>query len=198
MKRLIDVRTVGGGAKLSQLKKLDTEGHADNGSGECNARNKEAHRKRNADNKQPKEISDWSFMEINVYARSARPSGEVGNTEAGSAGGDQDDRKTAKDPYQEKCDRQGKTVEAKPKDIDDCVHCKNLSSRIDAHSTRAIIHIKFITTVCPCQWKKKKSCERGINFVARGKNEGMEIQKTPDQGVFAFTGQAPKAPQELP
>ena len=142
--RSVELGTEGRGAKLGQLEELHTEGHTDNGAGECNPRNKEAHRQRNADQKQPKEISDWLSVEVDVHSRSARPGRQVRDAEAGKPRRDEDNGEAAKDPYQEKDDRERKTVNTKPKDVDDRIHCENLSCRVGARTRHAIIHIKFI------------------------------------------------------
>ena len=140
------------GTQLSQLEELHAEGHADDGAGERNARNEEAHRKRNADQEKPQKVSDRLLLEIDMNLRTARPGGKVRNTEAGAAGRDQDDRKTTKDPYQEKGNGQSHAVNTKPQNIDDRIHCKSLSSELGARIPRAIIHIKFIIDMRKCQW----------------------------------------------
>ena len=105
---------MGRGTQLCQLEELHAEGHADDGAGERNTRNKEAHRKRNTDQEKPQEVSDRLLMEIDLHLRAARPGGQMRNAEASTACGDQDNGKAAEDPYQEKGNRQSDAVDTKP------------------------------------------------------------------------------------
>ena len=173
--RLTDGSTEGRGRKLGQLEELQAEGHADDGTGERNARNEEAHRKRYTDKEKPEEVSNRALVEVDLYLGAARPCGKMRDAEAATAPRDKDDSDTTKDAYQEKGNGHGKAVKTKPENVDNRIHCENLSLEMDARKPRAIIHINFIIDKSNCQWKKQKTFGAGINFVFRCRKTGEEI-----------------------
>ena len=82
-------------------------------------------------------------MEVDLHLRAARPRGQMRNAETATPPGNEDDGDAAEDTYKEKGEGHSQAVNTKPEDVDDRIHCENLSLVDGAYRSDATYTYKF-------------------------------------------------------